>query len=527
MRRKALSLLLVLLTAAPAAAQTVDTEKLRAAASMPRIALQMDLGFRSGDLEQRDAEGKRIDFPAKLAALQKRLDGTVRDAEAYLEIAACYDGRTDKAKILAAARKAEQLLRPHLQTTGPAVGPLLAQYCGALSFLEDTVTQDQEKWARQAVKQAPQDWRCWAQLGSVRNAQFFQSLYRDDKGPARFIDDVFADLLRRKPAPAAVAEAEKCLQEARRCYDMVRALAPRGPGSDHRALMACFTFARFEPKQQQVLSALRGQPVEDRPIRDQLAARDALALAEACPKHMPCQAQAAITELTLALAKVLPSGSCDKLPTLLPQDRQALQQYLDRLAAGTTSPDAEVAAYCHRALAILHFMLQDLKTSAMHARRAVELNGRLQEMREVLAFSLFDQHQRAAALEVARACLKRYPTPRNHFLLAKLLVDCDRLGEAEQPLREGLGLDPKDVYCNLGLAAILILRNNEADTLAEAGKHLGIAMDLRRDFVALAIISKGLEGRTGPRELRDALSQLLTHEEETPELRKIREALGP
>jgi len=164
--------------------QPLDKGKLRAAAYLPEITRTFQLG--SDDLLLRDADGKKTDFAAKIAALQKRLGNTVEDVPQYLELAQYQGYRGEDAKQLEAARKAEALLRPHLQRTDPSAGSLLARYCEVLSILEPNKLEIREKWARHAVQVAPTEWRCWDQLGSVRREQLLSILYGgDDKVPAQ------------------------------------------------------------------------------------------------------------------------------------------------------------------------------------------------------------------------------------------------------------------------------------------------------------------------------------------------------
>src|SRR4051812_32505645 len=108
MSARPILLLIVLLAAGPTAAQTLDKEKLRAAAYLPKISVGVK--FSSGDIWDRAPDGRKTDLAAKADGLRKQLTGTVKDAELYLELADCYDPCTGKEKQLEAARKAEELL---------------------------------------------------------------------------------------------------------------------------------------------------------------------------------------------------------------------------------------------------------------------------------------------------------------------------------------------------------------------------------------------------------------------------------
>jgi tetratricopeptide (TPR) repeat protein len=525
-KRMPIWMLVVLASASPAVSQTVDKEKLRAAAYLPWVNSEIKLG--TDALFLRDADGKKTDFALKIDELEKQLDGTLQDAQVYLKLAGYHK---DKARRLQAARKAEELLRPHLQTTDPTKGRLLAEYSQALSFINPDDLKAQEKWAAQATRLSPQDWHGWLELGFIRRDRFLRMLYgSDDKATdidkaAEFdsLDKVFAELLQRKLPAATLGEAGKHLEEAQQCYDKVRSLGARDEG----ALLACVRYDTDVKYLGQMLARLRGQNV-CQTSRDSACVRDLFALAELCPENMPCQGNAAVWQLKLAL------HDAGKSDGFAPEVRQALQKYLDRLARGAEGRNAEGAAFCSMPLASLDAVLGDLKASETHTRRALERDSSLVEVWEFLTGCLHVQGRHEEALEVSRACLKRFPTSRNHFILAKGLVKCGRAAEAEPILRDGLKADPDDLYCTLGLVAVLILGSDKADTLPEAGQRLETATrqlrpmwsrDVIRDLAAMTIIYEGLTDKADKG--RSFLRNMLASEPETPELRKIREALSP
>jgi tetratricopeptide (TPR) repeat protein len=520
----------VLLTARPAAGQAPDRGKLRAAAYLPSVTHTAQLA--SADLFRRGPDGKKIDFAVKAAELRQRLAGTPADAQGYLDLAECYACVNDQGRRVEAAGKAEELLRPRLQTSDSADGPLLAAYCEALIVLRPKSLKEREQWARRAVKLAPGDWRCWFQLGSVREPQLYSALYGgEEKVP---IGDSFQqtlpDLARLRPPAAALDEADRCLQEARECYGNVRALAPRDP----KALAYCYQFGVMAMMETNLLAALRGRPAQSLPSREASGMRDVFALAELLPGSMPAQAQAGMWEVSLGLVESAgaPPGP-DGLPQVPAECRQRLQKFLDRLAKGAENPNAEAEAYCHRCLASLWTRI-DFKEAEKHARRAVTLDAGLRDMWEMLAVGLYMRGEPAEALEIFRSCLKRFPDARSHYMFAKGLALSGKLAEAEEVLRAGLKAEPDDPFCNLGLAAVLMRQGDRAEALTEAGQRLGSARvrlgpnappQLTTDLDALTVVFEGLQGR--PERGLSLLRQVLARGPETAELRQIREALGP
>jgi hypothetical protein len=59
--------------------------------------------------------------------------------------------------------------------------------------------------------------------------------------------------------------------------------------------------------------------------------------------------------------------------------------------------------------------------------------------------------------------------------IVRTCVYIDKLPEAEDSLRTGLKLFPDYVNCSLGLAAVLLMKNEEPGTLAEAKQLLEAA----------------------------------------------------
>jgi tetratricopeptide (TPR) repeat protein len=530
MKRILIVLLVLLMVAIPAAGQTVDKGKLRAAAYLPRLVVK--IGLTTGELDEREPSGKKIDFAARAADLHKRLDGSTADVAVYLELARCYRQLKDETKQTEAARKAEALLRPQLDTPA-ATGRVLADYCIVLRHLRPNDFQTREKRARKATQLAPQEWRAWAELAHVRDWQFCSVLYGgDDKVPGNGLKVELADLLDRKYSSETLDEAEKCSQESEECLDRVRRLAPQDP----QARKACFDYIHAAVGHKLMLARLRCQPSPKPEKQTEIIAQDATALADVCPENMFCQVYAAMLGWALAFSRV-PETETDKPdepPTLTAEDRQGLQKFLDRLEGGAKNENAEAATFCHLHLACMYANLKNWNESETHARRVLELDGNSQEAWEFLIVGLAKKGKDAEALALSEQALKRFRNPRIHYLHARCLATLGKLEQAEQVLRDGLKLAPEDLQCILGLAAVLIQRSDQAFTLVETDQLLrratvlsqqGSDKELHRDVGVLLALFEGLAG--SPDKGRDILRQLQQRWPRAPELKKGLEALGP
>jgi len=217
------------------------------------------------------------------------------------------------------------------------------------------------------------------------------------------LNDHLADLIRLKPSAETLDAAERGLQEARQCCDKVRRLAPR----DTQARIACLEFSLSHSTYENGLDAVRGQPVQNRPSPLPDLVQDTVALADLCPENINIQALAATVAWTAALVNAPQNPG--HLPTISPQDRLAMEKYLDRLTRGTGNANPEAAAFCHKNLALLYADLSEWKLSEKHAGCAVDLDANAQECWEFLIANLFMREKVGEALELARSCVKRCP----------------------------------------------------------------------------------------------------------------------
>jgi hypothetical protein len=139
----------------------------------------------------------------------------------------------------------------------------------------------------------------------------------------------------------------------------------------------------------------------------------------------------------------------------------------------------------------------------------------------------------AEAIAAARSWIRHGPGGRAHLVLARGLLRTGRQAEAEQSLRDGLALAANDTYCTLGLAAVLMHKSGEANTLLEAGQllerargqlTLGGPFELVSVFPSLVVIYEGLNDK--PDRARELMGKLCGPGQETDFARQVRAALG-
>jgi tetratricopeptide (TPR) repeat protein len=509
----------------PAAGPPVDKDKLRAAITLPHMSFYFH--WNSTDVETLNPDGTKMDFTRKAAELRKRLDGSDSDAQVHLKLVRCYVRLRDLPEMVKAARKAEELLRP-LAEKEAAAGTVLAAYCEAVRMGRPDKKRECERLARQATERSPEDWRAWDRLATAHLELFFCAAVGSDAYmlPNGSWEDKLADVARRRPSAAALADAEKRLHEARLCRDHIRKLCEH----DVDAFLACIQYDTALHWETLMLKALRGQPAAGSFEPDSDVFRDMLALPEAFPENMGFQVQAA----TLVAQQVKKEAMAAGLHRLPPPARARLDKYIDRLTRGSKNTNVEAAAFCQRQIAGIHAQISEGEEALEHARLALALDKNLPDMWELRAIFLDERGRPEESLTVGRQWLKRFPSPRSHVWVAQLLARAGRWQEAEKVLRDAGQKYPNDMLCTVALAAVQFHRSQDAEALSEANRLIGQALlqvspatpaELQVDLFMLRLVYEGLNDR--PNNARQMLRNALDREPGLAmPLQKLREVFG-
>jgi tetratricopeptide (TPR) repeat protein len=131
---------------------------------------------------------------------------------------------------------------------------------------------------------------------------------------------------------------------------------------------------------------------------------------------------------------------------------------LRRLEALTAAPQPERAAQAWGMLASRAVMEGHFRQAAGYQRRAVELAPDLPQAWECLVGLQTAAGLYPEAREVGRDLVRRFPSARSHFFLAKALDAGGDTEEAVRHLQAALDLDPDHFHANLAMAVVHLRR---------------------------------------------------------------------
>jgi eukaryotic-like serine/threonine-protein kinase len=540
--------------AIPALRQGPDIARLRKLTDFPSVAVAFD--FKIG-LDDRDSRGNRIDPARKIAELLPRLDGSIADADTYVQLAGWHRQRKEEDKARDLAQKAQRLLDRFLKTSDPKEVDHLLTYLDAHAIAHPAGWEERESHLRRAVEVAPKDWRArqlWGRYRLLRAEATVLGGRLTAKGKR---NEAVEQLLGGKTAPATLAAVEALLAEARQSYDRARALAPAVEEQWDGRIAYLFLEAEWI----NALRVARGMaplPAGD-PVAPELLARgwvprqfaiDALPdlpaecreAAERCPQHlgMQCFSQFTFLPRVKARARDRAIAKDPNIPLMTAQEIEYADEVLARIEQIRTKALPETAVYCDRILLCFQFELATLGTPLprlpkieLHARRLVEADANDQDAAEVLEYALVEQGRHEAALAVAKARAAQRPSIRNRYLLARSLVLCGQTQAAASELDAALVMEPGDPYCLAGRAVLLLRENTDPAAWAEAARYLtqaraaikpGERKQLAEDVEFLSAIAQALTGQ--PILARITLQSLCHDHEQAGRYREALEALG-
>jgi len=456
----------------PAFVQPFDKARFRQAIEMPAINIPFGVNFRSNE---RDGRGNKIDPAFKLASESKKLTGGPEDADVYLELRALHlECEKDEKKAKEMVGKAETLLRPYIQSNDAKHGYLLALYGTLFEAMTDNPWNDCEKLARRAVSLAPQDWRTWAYLAHVRHQQIPTILCGgDDKHLAkeRRTQEVLGMLYLQRFNPRHVDEAEKALNEALQHHDKAKELAPNDP----KRQVQRYGFRLTEVVLRNGISAARGlKPAFPMQQLDRVLLDELEATAKLHPDHLLWQSQTA-HQLILLGWQSEKSKAAKAFHPARPEDQEAIKAALSNIDKLANEGKGETAIFCHSMLTALYSSMQDHVSVEKHARKILQIDSKHAPAWEQLQQAMMLQNRHDDAVQTAKALVQHLPSARSHYLLSKGYALQGRYDLAEQECREGLKKNPADVHCLLGMAAVVMRKGDDAQTLRDAAALLDLA----------------------------------------------------
>jgi tetratricopeptide (TPR) repeat protein len=142
------------------------------------------------------------------------------------------------------------------------------------------------------------------------------------------------------------------------------------------------------------------------------------------------------------------------------------------------SDDRAVAAAACRQLGWWYLGLSAVERAEPWARRAVALQPTFQENWDLLLACKWTRFEPWEAYQVCKKQLRHLPTPMNYLRFAEIHAVVGLHDQAAGVLRSALKRHPDDVACRVGLAAMLLLQDDQPATLAKVKQCLDRAREL-------------------------------------------------
>jgi tetratricopeptide (TPR) repeat protein len=278
-----------------------------------------------------------------------------------------------------------------------------------------------------------------------------------------------------------IAQAKADLEKAQKCFAKVVALTPEHPESYD-------TLAGFHWAKLMMLSILGEEsPKAYQDCLKELRS-DQKHLAHQSPSDPEVQTDYASTIIAADAARLAQSNGGPKNAvatsealtivrrSLSQKSRAEISRVIRNLTKLAQSKDQVVAETSCRALASLAVIMGDLKKAEEYSRRALAIQPKNKENWDNLEMALFLQERKDEHMRVCQDRLAHVPTAYGHLRLAKCHIEHKDFSSAEKVLRDGLKKEPNDIPCQIALAAMLIRRSSQVDTLAEADVLLDQAL---------------------------------------------------
>jgi internalin A len=490
--------LALLVLAVPTGAAEINKSRLRELAKLPTITFEFGVKFSTSDGFVMG--GRKPDYLAEIARIRKDLTGDDRDAERYLRMGVLYAKLDRGREAKEASQKAVDLCRQQAKAH-PDDMSRLALLGEALVC--DNQGEEGEALLRRAVKTAPKEWRAWLVLGKRVDDRAAGEIVGDMPLSAHFIGGkAMLKIFEKKPQPEKIAGWRSLHEEALRCFERAVALAPRETRPYVYRAGSIFKAGLVEAG----LQSERGKQVDlMKKVLTPAYASDLRTIARLSADEPSAVGTAIILEIMYCFSKgAFDRSAINKLsayemeehdPSLVDclehPSRDFVRWGMDRLEQLTKCSDEKIAADASENLAwilmFIHKPQEDMREDGPPIfeaaykkaipkiieclRRTVRLDPTCERAWDFLTFLLAEKASNEEALDVAKRRLKSKDNAHNRFLLAKLFADNKQFDFAEEQLRIGLNKDQDDLNCRLGLAAIL-LRREDAKALKSAEERL-------------------------------------------------------
>jgi cytochrome c-type biogenesis protein CcmH/NrfG len=447
---------------------SLDKEKLRKLVALPHISVTFEFPGSVVDAAKEKPTQEMID------AILRKMKGDASDARRYARLGGYYDDRNDATHARAAYGKAVKLYQDQIKQS-PNDGVLHARLAEALRYLNRD--EEAELVLRRALRLAPGSAECSIGL-AMSLAKKVRGLLFDRKGlPLSLsLEEKVKRLHVSPPSPQEQAEIRQLLAESRSFMDRAVTQEP----NNVEVYETRMGWHKIDAFYKCCLRFLAGEKID--PCKESLRAAATPAfmkdMYEVYSRKEPTRSKDIGVRIFLevCLAPKKPAGGrenkgplFDHLPPSAQRTIRAQLKILEEWMKGTDTKKAAQAAELH-GMAYL-FLFEDARIAEASLRRAVALDPSCKDARELLVFGLTEEGRFDDAVKIQEGALRLQDSAHDRFCLAKVLEASKRYNEAQQQLLHGLRCDPRDVMCNLGLAALL-MRSGGETSLQQAKTYL-------------------------------------------------------
>lgn len=498
MWQRALILILVLSLRSRAAAPPTGPEALRELLRMPTMTLTA--GYSINPQDGIVYSDTILEAPEKIARLKKQLDGSLADADRYLQMAECYGDLKDNDDGLNCAKKAIELFRKRIELR-PQDGRLMSNFGSALSMVSEE--KEAEAALRSAVKLAPKDDECWRRLGTFLSTQSMQ-MFTFGGRPASdaTLKEVAQQRIKNfaKPGADQLETAKKFYDEALQCFDRSVALAP----SNAVAYARRGAFKFIQDFTRSTLGAAR-EPKEDAHLTiasmtldSSLADFDKAAALN--PEDAGFVGQSIFIEFTAKLSKAAKNSGKTAIDCVPEKNARSIREKLAKLEELGKSSNPAIAAPALDMVAQWKVALfNDPRSGVIAARRAVELDPSRESSWQMLMGCLVtsDKADNDELIKVCKAHLERSNNTTNRMYLVRAYYNANQFQNAEEELKTILETAPDDYKANFSYAVLILRRSHKLS------EFIAVEAPMRR---ALEAIKREAKSQA---EAREPLTELM------------------
>lgn len=438
--------------------KAVDKERLRRAVHLPLLSAVQ--GFHSSFSPH---PWQKIPLSQQITALRKSLQGDATDAERYCRLGKLYAEADKPSHAKKSYAAAAELCHQQLRQNPKDISWRL-RLADALTGLDQDI--EAEALLRQAIEDAPQNWRCWRERARFLDGQWLRTIMGSKPWHFNSPETLLEAMRAAQPTEEKIAASRRFRQEADACYEKAIALGPR-EAEIYRARAASRLMLEMIAYG---LRCLRGEKADYVAVlfsTNYLAdMRRAVDLSPDDYAGIGCIAffEASASAYQHALRHPNEKPPAKMWDMLSASARKRLREDMARLEKGMADPDNRKGAEAAEILGTFQgVILDDHAAAEKTLRRCLERDPTRDRAWDMLTAILETAGQYAEAADLCRQRLKHKDSAHTRLLLAKAYECLHQLDKAEKEIRAGLRRQPSDFMLNLALVDLLLMRDNDED----------------------------------------------------------------